>query len=78
MFRLRKNVIETNNSIGVPQQTTITITVNATDAAAANGMQPAKQEEGSPELLDNDDQPPAGGGGLVGIITSLSGVSMSN
>ena len=39
-------------------------------------MKPAKQEDGSPELLDNGNDAPAGGGGLVGIITSLSGVSM--
>lgn len=42
---------------------------------ATTGKTPAKQEEGSPEFLDAD-QPPSGGGGLVGIITSLSGVSI--
>ena len=45
-------------------------------ANSTNDMKPAKQEDGSPELLDNGNDAPAGGGGLVGIITSLSGVSM--
>ncbi|XP_023295249.2 uncharacterized protein LOC111678211 [Lucilia cuprina] len=68
------NVIERNTSKSSQQQATITVMVNTTNAVNGNDMKPAKQEDGSPEFLDNDDQPPpTGGGGLVGIITSLSG-----
>ncbi|KAM7347670.1 uncharacterized protein ACRADG_007189 [Cochliomyia hominivorax] len=73
------NVIKTKNSNTTKTklpQTTITVVVNANDTTASNDAKPAKQEDGSPEFLD-DDFPPAGGGGggggLVGIITSLSG-----
>lgn len=72
-FCLRKNVIETNNSNAAQTQR---LNVTVVLANATNDMKPAKQEDGSPELLDNGNDAPQGGGGLVGIITSLSGVSM--
>ncbi|XP_075156188.1 uncharacterized protein LOC142229509 [Haematobia irritans] len=72
------NVIETNS---IAEATAaIEVMANTTTMAAENGsanMTLAKQEEGSPEILDNSssngDQGGGGGGGLVGIITSLSG-----
>ncbi|XP_013103264.2 uncharacterized protein LOC106084245 [Stomoxys calcitrans] len=75
-FLASNNVIETNSLA----EATANVQVMANGAVATtNGsgnMTLAKQEEGSPELLDNSSgggDMPGGGGGLVGIITSLSG-----
>uniref|UniRef100_A0A1I8M5T1 Uncharacterized protein n=1 Tax=Musca domestica TaxID=7370 RepID=A0A1I8M5T1_MUSDO len=75
------NVIETNsNGSTAAKKVVARGSSNATESLSlsdVNGSPDnatlAKQEEGSPELLDNDNGGGGGGGGLVGIITSLSG-----
>ncbi|XP_061386150.1 uncharacterized protein LOC133321065 [Musca vetustissima] len=73
------NVIETNRKatekvMASNGNATETLSLSDVNGSPDNMTTLAKQEEGSPELLDNNgDNGGGGGGGLVGIITSLSG-----
>ncbi|XP_073831752.1 uncharacterized protein [Musca autumnalis] len=74
------NVIETNSNGSkatekvMANNATVSLLLSTTSDVngSPDNMTLAKQEEGSPELLDNNGNG-GGGGGLVGIITSLSG-----